>query len=204
MKKLLVFLLMLLFTTPAFADEWKTYRFPSEPDYILSVPSTYHVLYSGMPEDSAVLQTMGITAKQAELQLEFNNAFTLVYSDDFSSFFTISKFEDNTVYDYDELSSDDLNEIAAIVAEQMRAGYEANSSIVLKDAEYLVFETDHARYITIISQLSLGSSEQALVQCMTTSKGYQVLLTFNCSNNVGALNKDMDTFETIVSNFVPL
>lgn len=204
MKRLIIFLLMLLFATPALADDWKTYRFSSEPDYILSVPSSYHVLYSGMPEDSKALQSLGITAKQAELQLEFNNAFTLVYSDDFSSFFTISKFEDNTVYDYDELSSDDLNEIASIVNEQMKAGFETNSSIVLKDSEYLVFETDHARYITIISQLNLGSSEQALVQCMTTSKGYQVLLTFNCTNNPDALEKDMDTFETIISNFVPL
>lgn len=205
MKRLIAFFLFFIsLAMPVSADYWKTYRFPCEPDYILSIPSSYHVLYSGMPENSPVLQSLGITTKQAELSLEINNAFALIYSDDYSSFFSIAKFEDNSIYDYDELSSDELDELAVIIGEQLKDQLETNSDIILNSSECFAFESDHARYITIISQITLGSLEQILVQCVTTSNGYQIILTFNCANKEDIITKDMDTFQTIVENFIPL
>lgn len=205
MKKFFSFLLFLMFfpATNAFAEYWRTYQFPNNPGYIVSVPDSYHVIYYGMSEESNALKALGITPKQAELTLEFNNAFSLIYTENFSSFIAVAEIDDGMEIDYDNLSDDEAERIAVIMEDALTQGMQSDGSLVVHDSMHIVNETDHAKYIVIMTALSMGVSNQTMIQCATSKNGRDILFTFDCLEE-SCLEEDVNTFEAIVNSFIIL
>lgn len=205
MKKLVLCFVLFscLLSTTAFADHWKTYRFPCEPDYIISLPSSYHVLYRGMPENSKALSAIGITVEQAEMQMGFNNAFALIYSNNFSSFISISKLDGALGDDYESKTTKELEDLAAFCASAIVQDIQSKENVTLIDFAYAVQETDFAKYLVNMNKIEMGVSKQTMFQCMTHKNGYDTIIALDCLNE-DYMEKDVDTFDAILNNLVIL
>jgi len=204
MKKLIICVLLFVsIATSAFASDWTTYRLPEEPDYIFSLPSSYHFFYHGMPEDSPSLKAVGITADQMKLQLGFNDAIALCYSDSFGSYFTVGKHPNDTIYDYTQLPDEQLKEVALLVANQLKTEVEARSNIIVGPTVCSTLTTDHAKFIAIQYPSSLGDVTQEVIQLISVCKGQQITFVYGSSNH-DVFTSESRTFLKIVENFIPL
>ncbi|MBP3426888.1 MAG: hypothetical protein J6M47_01350 [Clostridia bacterium] len=191
-------LFIFLFST-ALADEWTNYRFEEEPDYVISLPSSYYVVYRDMPLDSPILQMRPLTPEQFNSLLDFNNSFAIAYTPDFSTTITIAKFPDVDVdnMSLDELTSKELEIIREGHVSMLKEGLTSNELITLESLASEIIHTPHAQYVAVYTELSVGLQQMQQIQYSTITNGDQLIITF--LNSIGT---SMDEFRSIARPIV--
>ena len=207
MKKILSFLILLLILPIigiADSTHWKTYRFPTHPEYIFAFPSTYHVLYEEMPEDAPALSFLGITTEKAEQILQFNSAFVLAYTDDFSSFVCVSSFANSEAdgFDFRDLTDNELEFLKDYFANSIYDIF-SETCCTIKNANVSVFKTDYTSFIKTAHDLQLGTQIIPKIQYFTVFDGCDLIISFTptANNELAPYTEEVDC---IVQNFIPL
>ena len=207
MKKILSFLILLLILPIigiADSTHWKTYRFPTHQEYVFALPSTYHVLYEGMPDDSPVFSLLYLSTEKVSLLLQFNSAIALAYTGDFSSviaFYSFDNYEDKS-FDFRDLTIEELEECKSFFEESTINRY-SETGCVVNSFDTSLFETDYTCFFKSIASIQIGTQTILQVQYTTIVNGIDLIIVFtpNTDNEFEIYSEQVDW---IVQNFIPI
>jgi len=178
---LLILILICLFSIPAYASAMVPYTV-DELNMSIDVPSDWITLTRDMDDNNPYLDEFGLTVDEINAQFENNHIYlNSVYSDETSTVELVVTMLDyvgsNAVYSFDDLSSDELTDIAQDLEGQLHEQTGA-------DYKFLdIYKSEQATFMCFDLQQSFEGMTVYGHQCYTIVNGQAINITMHSYAN---------------------